>query len=144
MNRRLMNYRLSHQNQEKFYLFHTTLWSFPEFTRIPSDTLLNLDTTDMTRQIMGIFSTIEENFFEQEVFNFLGYSESGFLTDLIDQFEAKIVTVQFSKLYESPNLTEFPHVLIVDIFLCDKEVDFASLHRNTTHHDGSSTTFELL
>ena len=125
-------------------MFHTTLWSFPDFTRIPSDALRSLDVNLLTAQVSELFISIERTFFDQGVFSFLGYSEPGFLTEFIDHHEAKIVSIQFSKFFESPNTTEYPHILIVDIFLCDKETDFATLHRNTACHDGASTTFELL
>ena len=144
MNCRLMSYNLKHKDSSGNYVLQTSFWSFSNFERMPVTSFKAIDTKALTNNLMALIPAIEEPLSVYGVFNYLGYTESCTLTDFVDGQNAQIVSIQFQQLYPSPDSSRFPHLLGVDVFVCDKEIDFASLCTNSAAHSGSATTFHLL
>ena len=144
MNLRLMNLHLTYQQPDDFIIFHTTFWTHANFNNILSDDFESVDVEAITSHLGRVFQSIKEIFFNLNVFNFLGYSDQCVLTNFVESHQARIVTMQFSKLYQSTNIPEVPHIVIVDIFICERDLDFTSPLQNELAHGGTATTFNLL
>ena len=144
MNNRLMDYVLSYQIPNRNYLLHVTFWSYSDFNRLSSAQFEALDNELLLSDLIAMLISVEDTILTCGTANFLGYSNQCTLTGFLDFNNSKIVTIQFNQLYPSPDTARFPHILNVEIFVCNKETDFMSIHQNTSFHNGSSTTFHLL
>lgn len=139
-----MSYLLEQRQSDEFYIFQTNIWSAPDFNRLPRGSLISIDIEAWTAILSSLFSAIEPTFFEAGVFNYLGYSDSCVMTDFFTAFDTKIVSLQFHSIYQSPNLSQYPHVLGVDIFVCEEENDPSALARQIMLQDTDSTAFKVL
>ena len=117
MDRRLMNYNLSFNSQDQYVIFYTNFWSHPSYSQITAEELISLDTEAMTSHLLKLFIEIKDLVFTNGVFNFIGYADPCDLTQLISARDSEIVTLQFAKLFESPNIQQYPHMLSVDIYI---------------------------
>ena len=144
MNSRLMDYVTPFQTENKNYLLHVTFWSFSDFNRLPSIRFRGIDSNHLAAALVSMLSNMEEILFEHNFIHFLGYSNPNILTEFLDLNNSKIVTVQFNVLFRSPDIGIAPHVINVDIFVCNKELDFMTVYQNSSSHNGSSKTFHLL
>ena len=144
MNNRLTDYVLPYQISGRNYLLHVSFWSFSDFNRLSSAQFESLDTGLLLNDLIAMLVSVEDTILTCGTANFLGYSNQCTLTGFLDFNNSKIVTVQFNQLYPSPDISKFPHILNVEIFVCNKEIDFMSIHQNTSFHNGSSKTFHLL
>ena len=144
MNLRLMNFHLRYQQPDETIIFHTTFWTHSEFANILSSDFESIDVAAMTDHLGRVFQSIKEIFFNLNVFNFLGYSDQCVLTEFVASHHSQIVTIQFSKLYRSEDPSNVPHIVIVDIFVCDQDIDFTSPLQNELAHNGTAKTFNLL
>ena len=125
-------------------LLHTTFWTFPNFSQLSPSMFDTLNHEALQDDLVNLFQSVEARLFQHNVFNFLGYADHCALTAFVDSLDAKIATVQFGCRYRSPDISQFPHVISVDIFLCDRNLDFAAMYHSGASHDGSSKTIHLL
>ena len=129
---------MPYRQDGQHFLFHTTFWSFSNFNRLSASTLSSLNEDVLLSDLVKMFLEVEEAFYALGSFHFVDYSEPCLLTDFIHENDAKIVTVHFSQIYRSPDLEKFPHVMSVDIYVCDREFEYMAVYRNTAAHDDSS------
>ena len=139
-----MSYLIEQRESEEFYIFQTHIWSAPSFNRLPRSSLLSIDTNSWTSILSSLFTAIGPSFFEAGVFNYFGYSGPCVITDLFNVFNTKIMSLQFHSIYQSPNLSQYPHVIGVDIFVCEEEGDPSAIASQIMLQDTDSTAFKVL
>ena len=139
-----MSYLFTHKSQEQFYIFQTTLWSAQGFNQLPRAALLNVDTEAWTALLSRLIAKVEKPFFDAGLFNYLGFTESCVLTEFLSSFNTRVVTIQFHCIYQSPDVNLFPHVIGVDICVCEEGAGFIASPGQFITQDSSSTTFKLL
>ena len=139
-----MDYDMLNRQEGCHLLLHTTFWSFPNFNQLSPSMFDALNFEALQSDLVTLYQRVESRLLHHNVFNFLGYADHCTLTDFVDSHDAKIVTVQFGCRYQSPDIDQFPHVINVDIFLCEKGLDFATMCQSGVSHEGASNTIHLL